>query len=276
MSDDDAKNDVRHRIDQIIAQRELDYKFPTEKANFDRIAKSLDEEGYSPEHIAEGIESFKASLSLFPLQEIGDRKRLRDYLPSFAKIKDKASLHAKGLTLGVIALVAAYPVGTWFERNVWNSSDYAMETLSKYDKKVKFRDPEEVKEIISALDDLLEEFASDAHSDSNAKMLFHRIRNSEYPLSKVASLLHQVGTLNAEFGEVNQFDRSSKYLIGSTFHIAATMECNGMSQEQLGRYVEIAAQSTEGFTHIWGNAVIFYHEDLGVCLDCFPKPEDKK
>jgi len=271
MSEDDAKNDIRHRIDQTIAQEELDDKFPTDKANFDRIAKSLDEEGYSPEHITEGIESFKARENLHGPGIAPDRKRLRVYLPSLPRLKWAAYRFVPA----VAALTFVSVVGLYVER-VWNSTDYAMETLSKYDKHIKITDPEEEKKIISAIDDLLEEFAIDEKSDHNAIAFYHDLDRRGHSLAEFASRFYVVGKLNDEvfIGSVLQIKPSA--LGNATFDLMDAMRDSGMSAADLDHYLKIAKPKFRDVRSVLQDAVGMYQRDNNIKHKCFPSTSQSR
>src|SRR3989344_4169196 len=155
------------------------------------------------------------------------RKEKRDYV--LGKIK-KLAKPVAGITvaLGVVA-----GVGIMAEQ-WWNANDYAVKALLRYDKPVKIESIKERKEIISQLDEIIEEHTEDIGSDEAAADYLRVLESKGYPISVGAKVLDRLGqsfnsytASNLKYNAIDYLDFFSKNKLepskeGCLFNLAKT------------------------------------------------------
>ena len=111
-----------------------------------------------------------------------ERKQLYQIASKIAKV------------VGIVATgLAVIGVPVYTTAHYWNTRDEALEALAKYDKPTRISDLEERAEIISQLDEIIEEHADDADSDIEAADYLKQLESRRYSISEGAKALDKIG-----------------------------------------------------------------------------------
>src|SRR3989344_7790386 len=191
----DRKRELRENLERLADEETLDQNALTQ------IAKDLE--------ITSQAEAAKARLKTKGVDAVEreDREEARKCVDNLLK-KAKAAAHDKqknreqfyqkvNKVAKVVGIVAAglgvINVPVYVTAQYWNSRDEALEALAKYDKLVKIEDPQERAEVISHLDEILEEHYCDLQSDTAAENYLTSLEKNGHTISEGAKILDTVG-----------------------------------------------------------------------------------
>lgn len=139
----------------------------------------------------------------------------------------------------------------------WNATDYALEALSKYDKPMKIRNVEEAEEVVYWLDEIIEEYSNDVHSDFNSGEYFNQIED-KFSIKEATEVLNFLGKAN-ENGSTMSTQES---LLGASLRYLNFIKNENISSSEAKQYLELASVGNHGrCAYIVSKAINLYLND---------------